>query len=179
MLQTERAVLILVDIQGRLAELMHDKETLYHNLRRLTLGARALSLPIIWMEQIPEKMGPTIPEIRELLTAEEPISKRSFSCCGEPVFMARLQATGRNQVIIAGIESHVCVYQTSADLTRQNYETYVVADAVSSRTLSNKQIGIQKSVDEGATITSVESALFEMMKTADHQAFKEILKVVR
>ena len=179
MLQTEKTVLVLVDIQGKLAELMHDKETLYHNLRRLIQGARALSLPVIWMEQIPEKMGPTIHEVRELLTTEQPISKKCFSWCGESLFMAKLQATGRKQVLLAGIEAHVCVCQTAIDLIGQGYEPYVVADAVSSRTLSNKQIGIQRSSDEGAKITSVESALFEMMKTAEHPTFKEILKIVR
>ncbi|OGV69961.1 MAG: hydrolase [Lentisphaerae bacterium RIFOXYA12_FULL_48_11] len=179
MLKTEQTVLVLVDIQGKLAEIMHEKEMLYQNVRRLIMAARALSLPVIWMEQIPEKMGQTVQEIRELLTAEQPISKKSFSGCGEPAFMTSLKATGRTQVLLAGIESHVCVYQTASDLAGMGYEPYVVSDAVSSRTLSNKKTGLERSKEAGAKITSVESALFEMMKTSEHPAFKEILKIVR
>jgi nicotinamidase-related amidase len=179
MLQPDKTVLLLIDIQGKLAELMYEKELLYQNLRRLIAGAQTLSLPVIWLEQIPEKMGPTIQEVRELLTAEQPISKKSFSCCGEPLFNSRLDATGRKQVLIAGIETHVCVYQTAADLVTTGYETHVVADASSSRTLSNKTIGLEKIRDAGAHVTSVETTLFEMMRTSEHQFFKEILKIVR
>lgn len=179
MLQAEKALLVLVDIQGKLAELMCEKDLLYQNLRRLVMGARVLSIPIIWMEQIPEKMGPTIPELRELLTSEEPIAKKCFSCCGEPAFMHKLQATGRVEVILAGIESHVCIYQTAADLITMGYEAHVAADAVSSRTQANRQIGFDRTKAIGGKITSVESILFDIMKTADHPAFREILKIVR
>jgi len=179
MLQTDNTVLVLVDIQGKLAEIMHDKELLYQNLRRLVMGARALALPVIWMEQLPDKMGPTIQELRELLTSEQSISKKSFSCCGEPVFMNKLKATGRKQTLIAGIEAHVCVYQTAVDLIARGYEAWVVADAVSSRSLSNKQTGLDRIKCAGGQVTSVETALFEMMRTSEHPAFREILKIVR
>lgn len=178
-MQLDKTVLVLVDIQGKLAEMMYEKDLLYQNLRKIIKGVRSLSVPIIWMEQIPEKMGPTIQEVRELLSTEQPISKKSFSCCGEPLFMTRLNATGRKQVLIAGIETHVCVYQTAVDLLANGYESYVVADAVSSRTFSNKQIGLERIKVAGGKITSVESALFEMIKTAEHPAFREILKIVR
>jgi len=179
MLQTDRTVLLLVDIQGKLAEIMYEKESFYQNLRRLIMGARALSLPVIWMEQIPEKMGPTIPEVRELLASEQPISKKSFSCCGEPLFMDKLKASSRKQVLIAGIETHVCVYQTAADLVALGYEPFVVADAVSSRSRSNKQVGLDRIKSSGAQVTSVETALFEMTRTSEHPAFRDILKIVR
>ena len=179
MLQIEQTVLLLVDIQGKLAELMHEKEALYQNIRRLIMAAKSLSLPILWMEQIPEKMGRTIQEARELLTSEQPISKKCFSCCGESSFIAKLEATGRKQVLVAGIEAHVCVYQTVTDLISRGYQPHIVSDAVSSRSLSNKMIGLERSKSAGAQITSVESALFEMMRTAEHPAFKEILNIVR
>jgi len=179
MIQSDNTVLVIVDIQGKLAEIMYEKELLYQNLRKIITGARSLSLPIIWMEQIPEKMGPTIQEVRELLATEEPISKRSFSCCGEPQFMARIKTIGRKQILMAGIETHVCVYQTAADLASHGYEPYVLADAVSSRTLNNKQIGLEMIKACGGKITSVESALFEIMRTAEHPAFREILKIVK
>lgn len=179
MLKPEDTTLLLIDIQGKLAELMHEKESLYQNLRRLTLGAKALAIPILWMEQIPDKMGPTITELRELLTAEQPIAKKSFSCCGEPAFMTRLQATGRKQVLVAGIEAHVCVFQTVADLVNLGYEPHVATDAVSSRTPANRQTGLDRTRYAGGQLTSVESALFEMMRSADHPAFRDILKIVR
>jgi nicotinamidase-related amidase len=179
MMQSDNTVLVLVDIQGKLAEIMYEKELLYQNLRKIIMGARSLSLPIIWMEQIPEKMGPTILEVRELLTTEKPLSKKCFSCCGEPEFMAKLKSTGRKQVLMAGIETHVCVYQTAVDLVGHGYEPYVVADAVSSRTLYNKQIGLETIKTGGGKITSVESALFEITRSAEHPAFREILKIVK
>jgi len=179
MLQPDKTILLLIDIQGKLAELMYEKDLLYQSLHRLITGAQALSLPVLWMEQIPEKMGPTIQQVRELLTSEQPISKKSFSCCGEPIFNSKLGASGRKQVLIAGIETHVCVYQTASDLVLAGYETHVVADAVSSRTFANKQIGLDKLKSAGAQVTSVETTLFEMMRTAEHKAFKDILKIVR
>ena len=178
-LEPANTVLVLVDIQGKLAEIMHENEALVQNVRRLILGARALAIPIIWTEQIPEKMGPTIPGIQELLTSEHPISKKSFSCCGEPRFTSTLKLTGKKQVLLAGIETHVCVFQTSADLIKQEFEVHVPADAVSSRTPANKQIGLDRINSIGAQITSVESALFEMLKTSEHTAFRDILKIVK
>ena len=179
MLKQDQTLLLLIDIQGKLAELMHGKEDLYQNLRRITMGAKALNLPILWLEQIPEKMGPTITELRELLPTEQPIPKKSFSCCGEPAFMSKLQATGRKQVMLAGIEAHVCVFQTAADLLQLGYEVHVVADAVSSRTPSNRQTGLDRIRNAGGEITSVESALFELTRTAEHPAFRDLLKIIR
>jgi nicotinamidase-related amidase len=158
---------------------MHEKDILFDNLRRLIAGTRALGIPILWMEQIPEKLGSTSAEFRELLAPEQPIRKSSFSCCGEPAFTERLEALGRRQVLLAGIETHVCVYQTAADLGNRGYEVEVVSDAVSSRTPANKLVGLERIRAAGARITSVEMALFELMRTADHAAFRDILRIVR
>jgi nicotinamidase-related amidase len=179
MLQTGSSVFVLVDVQGRLAEAMHGKEALFENLRRAVAGARALGVPILWTEQSPEKIGPTIPQLAELLAGEKPIPKTSFSCCGEKAFMDRLLSSGRRQVILAGIEAHVCVYQTAADLTEAGYEVEVVSDAVSSRTEANRLLGLERIRACGARVTGVEMFLFELMRTAAHPAFREILKIVR
>jgi nicotinamidase-related amidase len=173
------AVLILVDVQGKLAESMCEKDLLYDNLRRLVQGTQILKIPIVWMEQIPEKMGRTVPQLQELLESETPISKASFSCCAEEAFITKLEATGRRQVLIAGIEAHVCVFQTAADLVKRGYHVEVVADAVSSRTLSNKLIALERIKAHGAFLTSVESFLFELLKTATAAEFREILKIVK
>lgn len=103
----------------------------------------------------------------------------SFSCCGEPRVLEALAALGRRQVLLAGIEAHVCVYQTAADLVEAGYEVEIVADAASSRTAANREIGLQKARDAGAIITCVETALFELLRSADAPQFKAILKLVK
>jgi len=187
MLTTNNTVFVLVDVQGKLASVMHEKEALFDSLSRLVRGMQTLAVPIIWMEQIPEKMGATIPQLKELLTNQKPISKSSFSCCGSAEFMECLEATGRKQVLLAGIETHVCVYQTAVELMRAGYAVEVVVDAVSSRSVLNKEIGLQKIKDCGARsvgsgqghVTTVETAIFELMRTADHPAFRDTLGIVK
>lgn len=179
MLKIENTVFILIDVQGKLAQVMHEKDMLFNNLQKLIAGIKALKIPVIWMEQIPEKMGPTIPELSELLKDEKPIGKKCFSCCHDNVFMKKLAGLNRGQVLVAGIETHVCVYQTAAMLVEAGYDVEVVADGTSSRTLSNRTIGLDKIRTCGAHVTTVEMALFELLKTADHPAFREILKIVK
>jgi nicotinamidase-related amidase len=179
MLKTENAALVIVDIQGNLAHTMHGKELLFKNVQKLIKGIQVLGIPILWLEQNPQRLGPTIPEIADLLSNIQPISKMSFSGCQNDRFMEALKALNRNQVLIAGIESHICVYQSSVDLVNLGYEVQVVTDAVSSRNLENKDIGLQKIKDSGATLTSVETALFELLKVAGGEQFKDILNIVK
>ena len=179
MLTTANTVLLLVDIQGKLAGLMYDRNSLYDNLRRLVKGAKVLELPILWAEQNPKGLGPTIPEVAELLPDLEPIPKFSFSCCDNDKIMQNLRALNRPHVLIAGIEAHICVYQTARDLTNAEYRVQIVSDAVSSRTIENKQIGLEKSKDAGASLTSVETVLFDLLKVAEGAKFKEILNIVK
>jgi len=179
MITTEDTALILVDVQGNLAQSMHNKEGLSENLKRMVKGAQLLGLPILWTEQNPDGLGPTMPEIVELLPNQNPVSKFSFSCCGSEQFMKELKALNRQNILIVGIEAHVCVYQTAADLVNLNYDVQVVADAVASRTLENKQIGLEKNKEAGAGITSTEIALFELLKIAKGDKFKEIIKIVK
>ena len=179
MLELEKTLLVLVDVQGTLAHLMHRKEDLFSNLRKIILGAQALGLPIVWLEQNPAGLGPTVPEIAELLGGGEPIPKYSFSGCGEERFLQVLNSLGRRQVLLAGIEAHVCVYQTAVDLAARGYEVQVVADAVSSRTPENREIGLEKMRGAGASVTSVETALFELVRVARGEVFKKLLAIVK
>jgi nicotinamidase-related amidase len=176
---TDDTALILVDVQGKLAQSMHNKQVLFENLKRIIKGMQILGVPILWTEQNPKGLGPTIPEIAELLPNQHPISKFSFSCCGNDQFIKDLKTIGPKNNLIAGIESHVCVYQTAADLIARQYEVQVVVDAVSSRTPENRQIGLEKSKDAGASLTSTETALFELLKKAEGAKFKEIIKLVK
>jgi len=179
MLSINNTALVLVDVQGKLADLMHERQILFENLAKLVRGMQVLRIPVIWLEQNPDRMDPTIPAISALLQDNQPIAKMSFSCCGAQLFLERLQATQRNQLLLAGIEAHVCVYQTALDLLARGYEVEVVVDAVSSRMLANKLVALEKMRSAGARLTSVEMALFELLRTAEHPAFREILKIVK
>ena len=179
MLKPENAVLVVVDVQGKLFNIMFEKEALTGKLQQIISGLQVLEIPVIWMEQNPKGLGPTIPEVAELLTDNHPIPKFSFSCCGDEGFMQALMKTGRRQVLMIGIEAHVCVYQTAAELTEMGYEVEVVADAVSSRTAENKALGLQKIRDAGAGVTSNEIVLFELLRDAKGERFKQMLKIVK
>ena len=179
MLSEKNTILVVIDVQGKLAQLMQDKESLLSNLQKLIKGAQTLGIPILCLEQNPSRMGETVPEVRDLLVGQKALEKMSFSCCGDARFMQSLKTLGRQQVLLDGIETHVCVYQTAANLLPLGFEVEVVADAVSSRRAFDKDIGLERIRSVGARITCVEMALFELMCTAEHPAFKEILKIVR
>jgi hypothetical protein len=179
MLKMENVSLLIVDIQGNLAHAMHEKELLFKNMQTLIKGIQVLGLPILWVEQNPQGLGPTIPEIADILSTIQPITKMSFSSCRNDRFMKALRGLNRKQVLIAGIEAHICIYQTAADLVALGYEVQVVSDAVSSRNRVNKEIGLQKMRDSGVSLTSVETALFELIRVAEGEQFKEILKIVK
>ena len=171
--------LMVLDIQGNLASLMHERERLFANAGILIRGAGVLDVPIIWTEQYPEGLGPTVPEIAGLLEDVEPLPKRCFSCCGDQGIMQRIEAMGRRQVLIAGIESHICVCQTTLDLLARGYEVHVVTDADSSRVPENVEIATGRMERAGAVLTSTEMALFELLGAGEGDRFKAILKLVR
>ncbi len=179
MFELGNTAFVLVDVQGKLATVMHERESLYRTLEILLKGMLALRVPLIWMEQIPEKMGPTIPELTAHLEGHTPIPKACFSCCGSDAFLQALKESGARQVVLAGIETHVCIYQTARDLLDLGYEVEVVADAVSSRFETNRHIALQKIAGLGAGLTSAESILFELMRTSEHPAFRDILTLVK
>ena len=179
MITTEDTALVLVDVQGKLAQVMNNRESLFENLKRLVQGVQILGVPVLWAEQNPDGLGPTLPEIAELLPNQKPVSKLSFSCCGNKQFMKDLKASGRKNMLVVGIETHVCVYQTVADLIDLQYDVQVVADAVASRTPENKQIGLEKCKAAGAGLTSTETVLFELLKIAGGERFKQIIQLVK
>ena len=178
MLTVDEALLLIVDIQGKLARIMHASEAMIDSASRLIRGAAVLGLPILWTEQNPDGLGATVPEIAGLLPGE-PIVKFAFSCRREPHFVEALARAGRKQVLLAGIEGHICVYQTAVGLLEAGCEVHVVADAVSSRRVENKEIGLAKIARAGGQITSVETALFELLQASDGPKFRELLKIVK
>ena len=179
MLAADNTVLLVVDVQGKLAHLMHDKEILFKNIRKTIKGAQVLDIPIILTEQYPAGLGPTIAEVAGLFENPNIISKTSFSCCGDDRFMQVLNDLHPENVLVAGIETHVCVYQTVRDLLKAHFAVQIIAEAVSSRTKHNKRIGLKKIIKAGAEITSVETVLFELLREAGGEKFKKILEIVK
>ena len=179
MLDIQNSCLVVVDVQGKLAQLMHGKDILFKNIQILIRAAQVLEIPILWCQQCPNALGPTIPEIADLLTDHKPINKAAFSCCGVESFNTKLNELSRNQILLCGIETHVCIYQTAMDLLRKGFEVNLIADAVSSRTLENKQIALKRMAAENAKMYSTEMALFELLRTAEHPRFREIAKLIK
>ena len=161
MLKIEECVLVVVDVQGQLAKVMHQSELLHHKLKTLIQGAQLFDLPILWLEQIPQKLGGTSGSLAiELKKTTTPIAKYHFSGWQTDDFQQQLQNLRRKQIILAGIETHVCVYQTCRDLLDNGYQAHLVTDALASRTEANKVNGIKMMQQHGALTTNVESLLF-------------------
>ena len=179
MFTVDKTALLIIDVQGKLAQIMHERDRLFMSLEALISGAKLLGLPILLTEQVPEKLGSTVREVRELLSDSEAISKNSFSCLRDGVFRERLEELGRCNVILAGIETHVCVYQTVRDLLELGYRVEVVTDAVSSRSAENRSIGLTRMKSEGAHLTSVEMVLFELQEVATGERFRELARLIR
>ena len=178
-LNTDNALLLLIDFQERLFPVMYEKEKLLSNVVKLVKGAKALEIPIILTEQYPKGLGPTIPEIKELLPDIKPVEKVCFSCTDEKSFNKALEALKRQQVLIAGIEAHICVYQTAMALGRAGYQVQVVGDCVSSRDPENKLAALFKMGAAGISPTTAEMALFELLKVAKGDKFKQISSIVK
>ena len=179
MLEAADSIVVLIDVQGKLAELMHDRQQLYRHLQILLRGTRILGIPILWLEQYPKGLGATVAEVATILDGLEPIDKTCFSGWGSERFQQALQDSGRRSVAVAGIESDVCVYQTTRDLLTAGYHVGVIADAVSSRTADNRQAGLQRMASLGAGMMSTEMIRFEWLREAGSDEFKEISRLVR
>ena len=179
MLDIEETCLVVVDVQGKLAQLMWEKQPLFDNIEILIKSANILGIPILWCQQYPEALGETIEQIAVHLTDLSPCDKKSFSCCGNDEFAEKLHAVNRSQFLICGIEAHICVYQTAMDLLDMDYDVEVVGDAVSSRTKENRDAALSRIKYGGAAITTTEMALFELLGSADHPNFKDIAKLVK
>ncbi|MEH6465057.1 MAG: hydrolase [Shewanella psychromarinicola] len=180
MLTAEQSVLMIVDVQGKLAQVMQQSAPLHQKLAILIQGAQLFDIPIIWLEQLPDKLGPTSEELSQLLSqTTQPIAKKHFSGWHCEEVKQQLNSLKRHNVILAGIETHVCVYQTCQDLLANDYQVHLVADAVSSRGTDNKVLGVQMMLNDGAKLTNVESLLFELQHVAQGDRFKALLKLIK
>jgi nicotinamidase-related amidase len=178
-LNTGSTVLLLIDLQEKLFAVMHEKEKLLRNVVKLIQGSKALGIPIILTEQYPKGLGPTLPEIKKLIPEIKPVEKVCFDCTDETSFNKALESKKRKQVLIAGIEAHICVYQTAMALARAGYQVEVVGDCVASRDPENKLAALLKMGAGGVSPTTTEMALFELLKVAEGDKFKQISNIVK
>jgi nicotinamidase-related amidase len=178
-LTTDDAVLVLIDYQERLFPAMHDRERLLRNVLKLVKGAGVFGLPVILTEQYPKGLGPTLPEIRDLLPGVAPIAKTCFSACDDDSFLQVLRVSGRRQVLLAGIETHICVYQTALGLARDGWQVQVVRDCCASRDPANETAAFERMNAAGVSPTNVEMALFELLKEGRGEVFKRISTIVK
>ncbi|MBI4561370.1 MAG: hydrolase [Candidatus Rokubacteria bacterium] len=180
-LTREGSLLLVVDVQERLFAAMdpEHREEMVKNIKALVTLARRLGIPVQVSEQYPKGLGHTLPELKEMLGDVEPIEKVAFSCCGTEGFADRLKAIGARQVVLAGIEAHVCVLLTALDLLAQGYGVHVVADATCSRRRENRRIALDQLQQAGAVVTSTESVLFQLLRTADTEDFRVLSKLIK
>jgi nicotinamidase-related amidase len=182
-LKREDAFLAVVDVQERLVPAIH-KDLLPVSLKNMQLAIEAagtLGLPILVTEQYPKGLGRTIPDILQALEGKEYrlFDKVTFSCARDEAFLEAVASLNRRQAVMVGMETHVCVYQTSVDLARAGYSVFVLDDAVSSRYLHNYRSGLQALRDAGCTVFSTESAIFELLNVAATPEFKKIASLLK
>ncbi len=182
-LNREDALLLVVDVQERLVPAIH--KDLYpaalKNMRIMIEAAGILGLPILLTEQYPKGLGTTVREILDPLEGKpfRRIEKVTFSCARDEGFLKAIAETNRRQAVIVGMETHVCVYQTTVDLIRAGYSVFVADDAVSSRFMHNYLSGLQALRDAGCTVYSTETAVFQLLKAAATPEFKKVSPLIR
>jgi len=183
LLSREKSQLLIVDVQGNLLAAIDGKDRVLERCQRLLRAARALNIPVTVSEQYPKGLGPTVDPLRDLLgNADVVLEKIEFSCVKNEALRERLhelRRQGRSQVVIAGIEAHVCVTQTAIDLEAQGFEAFVVADAVGSRAKESRKLAIARLGRSGAHVVDSDMVIFEWLERAGTPEFKELHPLVK
>lgn len=179
MLNAENSLFFLIDIQDRLVGMLKNREEIAKNNSILTKAAKILGVPVIASEQYPNGLGSTILEVREYLNTENILEKTSFSALATDTIKAKLESLNRKKVVLTGIETHICVYQTARALLDAGYEVYVVKNACSSRSSKDYRTALELMRDYGAKLTCVETVLFELLGSSKHPNFKEIQALIK
>jgi nicotinamidase-related amidase len=181
-LDAQQAVLVVIDVQEKLMPVIDRADDLARNVERLLRGAHLLGIPTLVTEQYVKGLGPTIEPLRRVLdetSGYAPIEKACFSAHGCDVFASRLGALARRQVLVAGVEAHVCVHQTVSDLLAGGFDVTLIADAVSSRAPENREIALRRMTADGARLSSTEMALFELVGISGTETFRAISRLVK
>jgi len=179
-LQREQTVLVVIDVQEKLIPAMDERicgQVISH-INMLLEGFKAMNLPVIATEQYPRGLGKTIEELAAA-TEQQCVEKVAFSCAGEPNFLTALEQTGARQVVLVGMEAHVCVYQTLIDLLDRGYTVHLVRDAICSRFKFDYMTAVSMATEMGAVLTTTENALFQLIGVAGSEEFKVVSKLAR
>jgi nicotinamidase-related amidase len=178
-LKKSGTILVIVDIQEKLASVMNKREQVVRNCLHLIQAAKLLSIPVILTEQYPKGLGPTVSEIKDALPSVEPFIKIAFDCCSQEGFSEMITSSHKKQVLLFGMETHICVLQTCLGLLVKGLTVHVVDDAVCSRKKADFRTGIEMMRSAGAVITSTETALFQLLEKAGTDEFREISKRIK
>jgi nicotinamidase-related amidase len=181
-LTRERTVVVVCDVQERLFHAMDadHREEVMRNIKVLATSARRLRVPILVTEQYPKGLGHTLQEVLDILGPDvERHEKVTFSCCGVDAFCARLETAGARHVVMTGIEAHVCVLMSALDLIALGYTVHVAADAVTSRTQANWRLAMAQLRQAGAVVTTTETVLFQLLRQAGTDEFRELARLIR
>ena len=178
-LARDNALLLVVDYQEKLLAAFKEPERFLERCILLIKFAKILRLPIVWTEQYPKGLGPTTGNVKGELSDLKPIEKLSFSCFSEPKFVDALSVHASRQLMICGIETHICVEQTVLDGLEAGYQMHVVADACGSRKKQDHKTGLRKMEQAGAVVTCAEMAMYEILARSDAEEFREVPKLVR
>lgn len=179
MLTPTNTALLIIDIQGKLSEIVHNSNDLIKQTQALIQGTKILNLPTIVLEQNPSKLGATHKSLQPLLDHAPTLSKTTFNGCATPAILNAIKDTKVSNWLVCGIESHICVYQTCMGLLSNGYGVNVVANCVSSRQLAEKELALAKLQQQGAKLTSVEMCLYELVGDSTSSAFKPILSLIK
>ena len=179
LLNRENTGLVIVDVQDKLMGVMGRKKEIIDNIVKLLHLSKIYDLPLILTEQYPKWLGPTLPELKDSLPVYEPLNKVHFNCCDVEAFNNRLDSTNLKDIILTGVESHICVFQTCFSLIERGYRVHVPQDAVDSRTEANWRVGLELMGEKGAVITSTEAVIYQVLKKAGTKEFKEMLKIIK
>ena len=178
-LDKEDTVLLIVDIQEKLAAVMTEKDKVVRNNLHLIELAKMIKMPVMVTEQYPRGLGATVKDIREALPFYRPVEKMTFDCCGQPPFLEELKEHNKRNVVLTGMETHICVLQTCIGLLKGGINVHIVQDAVCSRTRENWKTGVEFMREAGAVVTSTETVLFQLLKVAGTDEFKKISQRIK
>lgn len=179
LMERDQSCLVVIDVQERLVPAMADPRTLIYNNVRLVRAATQLGVPVVVSEQYPKGIGPTVPDLREVLPEGALVEKMTFPLTGAEEGVRRLKETGRRQMIVTGTEAHVCVLQTALSLITMGYEVFVVADAVASRTHENAAIAMDRLRQSGVQVVVTEMVMFEWLGRAGTPDFKALSPLIK
>ena len=180
LLQPEQTLLVVIDMQEPFLRNIYEPERVQKNVCALIAGMNALRVPVFSTMQNSLKLGETIPEVKSLLQRmQAPFEKMTFSCYANLPFATELNRSGRKQILLCGVESHICVSQTAHELLAAGFQVHVAADAISARTEANWRLGLDKMRLAGVIPSSVEMALYEMLQAAGTSEFREILQIIK